>query len=70
MNAASVITSVQNERVKRIIKLQRKASARREEGLTVIEGAREVSRAVENGWQGHDPVQSGLSSGQPASLSA
>ena len=45
------ISSVQNERVKRIIKLQRKASARREEGLTVIEGAREVSRAMENGWQ-------------------
>ncbi len=45
------ITSVQNERVKRIAKLQRKASARREEGLTVIEGAREVQRAVENGWQ-------------------
>jgi TrmH family RNA methyltransferase len=45
------ITSLQNERVKRIIKLQRKASARRAEGLTVIEGAREVSRAIENGWQ-------------------
>lgn len=44
------ITSVQNERVKRIAKLQRKASARREEGLTVIEGGREVLRAVENGW--------------------
>jgi len=47
----SGITSVQNERVKRIIKLQRKASARRAEGLTVIEGAREVMRAMENGWQ-------------------
>jgi TrmH family RNA methyltransferase len=45
------ITSVQNERVKRITKLQRKASARRVEGLTVIEGAREVQRAIENGWQ-------------------
>ncbi|MGE4490701.1 MAG: RNA methyltransferase, partial [Kiritimatiellales bacterium] len=45
------ITSVQNERVKRIVKLQRKASARRAEGLTVIEGAREVQRAIENGWQ-------------------
>lgn len=44
------ITSLQNERVKRIVKLQRKASARRAEGLTVIEGAREVSRAIENGW--------------------
>lgn len=45
------ITSLQNERVKRVVKLQRKASARREAGLTVIEGAREVSRAIENGWQ-------------------
>jgi TrmH family RNA methyltransferase len=45
-----IITSVQNDRVKRIAKLQRKASARRAEGLTVIEGAREVQRAVENGW--------------------
>jgi TrmH family RNA methyltransferase len=45
------ITSVQNERVKRIVKLQRKASARRAEGLTVIEGTREVQRAIENGWQ-------------------
>jgi TrmH family RNA methyltransferase len=45
------ITSIQNDRVKRIVKLQRKAAVRRKEGLTVIEGAREVSRAVENGWQ-------------------
>ena len=45
------ITSQQNDRVKRIVKLQRKASFRRAEGLTVIEGAREVSRAIENGWQ-------------------
>ena len=60
------ITSLQNERVKRVIKLQRKASARREEGLTVIEGAREVSRAIENGWQ---PVElwlcPDLGNGQP-----
>ncbi|MBC8205703.1 MAG: RNA methyltransferase [Kiritimatiellaeota bacterium] len=45
------ITSLQNDRVKRIVKLQRKASFRRDEGQTVIEGAREVSRAIENGWQ-------------------
>ncbi len=44
------ITSAQNARVKRIVKLQRKASFRRSEGRTVIEGAREVSRAIENGW--------------------
>jgi RNA methyltransferase, TrmH family len=45
------INSLQNERVKRIVKLQRKASFRRAEGLTVIEGVREVSRAIENGWR-------------------
>jgi len=45
------ITSLQNERVKRIVKLQRKGSFRRSEGLTVIDGEREVTRALENGWQ-------------------
>jgi len=45
------ISSLQNPGVKRIVKLQKKASFRRSEGLTVIEGAREVSRAIENGWQ-------------------
>lgn len=45
------ISSLQNARVKRIVKLQRKASFRRLEKQTVIEGAREVSRAIENGWQ-------------------
>ena len=45
------ISSVQNEAVKRIVKLQRKAAVRRAEGRTVIEGVREVSRAVENGWR-------------------
>lgn len=44
------ITSLQNGRVKRIVRL-RSARARRELGLTVVEGAREVVRAVENGWQ-------------------
>lgn len=54
------ISSVQNDRVKRIVKLQRKASARRAEGLTVIEAAREVGRAVENGWR---PVEVWVCSG-------
>ncbi len=45
------ITSLQNERVKRIVKLQRKATARQETGLTIIEGAREIIRAIENGWK-------------------
>jgi len=45
------ITSVHNDRVKQIVKLQRKASVRREVGLAVIEGSREVTRAMENGWR-------------------
>jgi TrmH family RNA methyltransferase len=44
------ITSLQNERVKRVVKL-RNARARREAGLTVVEGVREIGRATENGWQ-------------------
>jgi RNA methyltransferase, TrmH family len=44
------IRSPQNERVKRIVRLQRDAAARREFGLTVVEGSREVVRALENGW--------------------
>ncbi len=45
------ITSLQNSHVKRVVKLQRKATVRHTEGLTVVEGMREVTRAIENGWQ-------------------
>ncbi len=44
------IRSPQNERVKHVVRLLRDATARREDGLTVVEGSREVARAVENGW--------------------
>jgi RNA methyltransferase, TrmH family len=44
----SVITSVDNPRVKEVLRL-RKARARREDGLFVLEGAREVRRAREAG---------------------
>lgn len=44
------ISSTQNERAKRVARLQRKAAARRAEQCTVIEGQREVSRAVSGGW--------------------
>jgi TrmH family RNA methyltransferase len=43
-----VITSVENSRVKEVLRL-RKARARREEGLFVAEGPREVRRAREAG---------------------
>lgn len=43
-----VVTSLQNSRIKEAIKL-RKRSARDESGLFLIEGYREVRRAVDNG---------------------
>jgi RNA methyltransferase, TrmH family len=44
------IRSPQNDRVKEIARLLRDAGLRRETGLVVVEGAREVARAIENGW--------------------
>jgi hypothetical protein len=44
------IRSLQNARVKVVARLLRDAAARREFGLTVVEGSREVARALENGW--------------------
>ncbi len=41
-----VITSAQNPRVKRLLRLQQKAADRREEGLTVVEGLRELTIAA------------------------
>lgn len=46
-----VITSAQNPKIKRLIALQEKSRVRREEGLFVVEGAREVERAVANGLE-------------------
>jgi TrmH family RNA methyltransferase len=44
------IRSPQNGRVKHVVRLLRDAAARRESGLTVVEGSREVVRAFTNGW--------------------
>jgi TrmH family RNA methyltransferase len=44
------IRSLQNARIKVVARLLRDAAARREFGLTVVEGSREVARALENGW--------------------
>lgn len=44
------IRSLQNARIKAVVRLLRDAAARRESGLTVVEGSREVARAVESGW--------------------
>ena len=42
-----VITSAQNPRIKELILLQEKSRARRENGLFVVEGRRELSHCLE-----------------------
>lgn len=46
-----VITSAQNPRIKELILLQEKSRARRENGLFVVEGRRELSHCLEAGFK-------------------
>ena len=46
-----IISSVQNERVKRVVALQQKSSERRRAGLFVVEGRRELQHCIEAGLQ-------------------
>ncbi len=46
-----IITSAQNPKVKRLLALQEKSRLRRESGLFVAEGTREVARAVAAGFK-------------------
>ncbi len=43
------ITSLQNARIKNIVKLQEKSAERREQGLVVVEGLREINLAIAAG---------------------
>ena len=47
----NVITSVQNARVKHVVALQQKSSLRREEGLFVVEGQREIEHCLACGYE-------------------
>ena len=46
-----IITSLQNPKIKNLVKLQTKAKERRQQQLVVVEGARELSIAMANGYQ-------------------
>ena len=46
----SVITSLQNPKVKRLVALQQKASVRRDSGLFVVEGLREMGHCADAGF--------------------
>jgi len=45
-----ILTSEQNPLVKRILRLQQKSRTRKKEGLFIVEGERELLRAVVNGY--------------------
>ena len=51
MNAKMMITSVHNERVKRLVALQQKSQLRREGGIVVVEGRRELMHCVNAGHE-------------------
>ena len=46
-----VITSPSNPKVKRLLALQQKSSARREAGLFVVEGQRELQHCIDAGFE-------------------
>jgi len=52
MNPIKKITSLQNPRIKNIIKLQ-KASERKKQKLFVVEGVKEIKHVVQSGFQLH-----------------
>ena len=47
----SVITSVQNARIKHVVALQQKSALRREEGRFVVEGQREIEHCIACGYE-------------------
>lgn len=47
---AEEIRSLQNDRVKSVVRLLRDPSARRDSGLAAVEGTREIERALAGGW--------------------
>ena len=47
----TIITSVQNAKIKHVVALQQKSSLRREEGLLVVEGQREIEHCKACGYE-------------------
>ena len=45
------ITSAQNPKIKFLLELQSKSKARRENGLFVVEGRREIEHCLEGGYE-------------------
>lgn len=50
-NTMETINSIQNNRIKNVVRLSSKSKERREQGLFVLEGARELSLALTGGYR-------------------
>lgn len=51
MMTDNYISSAQNHKIKKLLLLQQKSSERRQEGLFVVEGKREMMHCIEGGYQ-------------------
>lgn len=51
MNTESIISSLQNAKVKNIVALQQKSSERRKQGAFVVEGVRELNHCLQAGYR-------------------
>ncbi len=51
MKVLEEITSLQNPKIKNIVKLQQKSSERKAQGLFVVEGTKEIERAFRSGFR-------------------
>ena len=55
-----MITSLQNQKIKDIVSLETKSRERREKGLFVVEGVREVERALACGYEAVETLRRGI----------
>ena len=51
MTFENIITSAQNQRVKRLMALQQKSVERKKSGLFVVEGVRELLHCIRAGYE-------------------
>lgn len=51
MQIQDIITSAQNPKIKALLQLQQKSSCRRQQGLFVVEGRREIMHCLSKGYQ-------------------
>ena len=63
---AELLTSVHNPKIKKLLALQQKSSERRESGLFVVEGVRELQHCIDSGYEVDSVFVSALFDGAEA----